>query len=72
MTELIWEGKYDEKGRKVAPPRIALPFQTGRRKNELTGRPLVSCSRRIRMICSMCNRLCFPIGAAHAELTIEP
>jgi hypothetical protein len=24
MTELIWEGKYDESGRKVAPPRIAL------------------------------------------------
>lgn len=28
MTELIWEGKYDRDGRKVAPPRIALPFQT--------------------------------------------
>jgi hypothetical protein len=28
MTELIWDGKYDEQGRKVAPPRIALPFQT--------------------------------------------
>lgn len=28
MTERIWEGKYDEQGRKVAPPRIALPFQT--------------------------------------------
>jgi hypothetical protein len=27
MTELIWEGKYD-KGRKVGPPRIGLPFQT--------------------------------------------
>lgn len=34
MTELIWEGKYDEKGRKVAPPRIALPFQTVETVNE--------------------------------------
>src|ERR1041385_2314406 len=34
MTELIWEGKYDDKGRKVAPPRIALPFQTVETLNE--------------------------------------
>ncbi len=34
MTELIWDGKYDEKGRKVAPPRIALPFQTVETVNE--------------------------------------
>ena len=34
MTELIWDGKYDEKGRKVAPPRIALPFQTMETVNE--------------------------------------
>jgi adenine-specific DNA-methyltransferase len=34
MTELIWEGKYDDKGRKVAPPRIALPFQTIETVNE--------------------------------------
>jgi adenine-specific DNA-methyltransferase len=34
MTELIWEGKYDDKGRKVAPPRIALPFQTVETINE--------------------------------------
>jgi 16S rRNA G966 N2-methylase RsmD len=34
MTELIWEGKYDEQGRKVAPPRIALPFQTVETVNE--------------------------------------
>jgi hypothetical protein len=27
-AELIWEGKYDANGRRVAPPRIALPFQT--------------------------------------------
>jgi adenine-specific DNA-methyltransferase len=34
MTELIWEGKYDAHGRKVAPPRIALPFQTVETVNE--------------------------------------
>ncbi|HEX7940103.1 MAG TPA: DNA methyltransferase [Gemmatimonadaceae bacterium] len=34
MTELIWDGKYDEKRRKVAPPRIALPFQTVETVNE--------------------------------------
>ena len=28
MTELIWDGKYDDKGRKAAPPRIALLLQT--------------------------------------------
>ena len=34
MTELIWEGKYDKDGRKVAPTRIALPFQTVETINE--------------------------------------
>lgn len=34
MTELIWEGKYDAQGRKVAPPRIVLPFQTVETVNE--------------------------------------
>jgi hypothetical protein len=27
-TELIWEGKYDGNGKRVAPLRVALPFQT--------------------------------------------
>src|SRR5215475_7805222 len=27
-TELIWDGKYDANGQRVAPRRIALPFQT--------------------------------------------
>ena len=27
-AELIWEGKYDGNGRRVAPLRVALPFQT--------------------------------------------
>lgn len=34
MVELIWEGKYDAEGRRVAPPRIALPFQTVETVNE--------------------------------------
>lgn len=34
VTELIWEGKYDPNGRKVAPPRIALPFRTVETVNE--------------------------------------
>jgi hypothetical protein len=34
MTELTWDGKYDDQGRKVAPPRIALPFQTVETVNE--------------------------------------
>src|SRR5208283_1426275 len=33
MTELLWEGKYKE-GKKVAPVRIALPFQTIETVNE--------------------------------------
>jgi adenine-specific DNA-methyltransferase len=34
MTELIWDGKYDEHDKKVAPLRIALPFQTVETVNE--------------------------------------
>lgn len=34
MTELIWEGKYDDKGRKTSPLRVALPFQTVETVNE--------------------------------------
>src|SRR5947199_9435489 len=34
MTELIWDGKYDKDGRKTAPLRIALPFQTVETVNE--------------------------------------
>ena len=33
MTELIWEGKYQE-GKRVAPLRISLPFQTVETINE--------------------------------------
>ena len=34
MVELIWEGKYDEDGRRVAPLKAALPFQTVETVNE--------------------------------------
>ena len=33
MTELIWEGKYQD-GKRVAPLRVALPFQTVETVNE--------------------------------------
>lgn len=33
-TELIWDGKYDANGKRVAPLRIALPFQTVETVNE--------------------------------------
>jgi hypothetical protein len=33
-TELVWEGKYDTAGRRVAPLRVALPFQTVETVNE--------------------------------------
>jgi len=34
MTELVWDGKYDKDGRRMAPLRIALPFQTVETINE--------------------------------------
>ncbi|MEO8393351.1 MAG: DNA methyltransferase, partial [Chloroflexota bacterium] len=34
MVELIWDGKYDADGNRVAPLRIALPFQTVETVNE--------------------------------------
>ena len=33
-TERIWDGKYDERGQRVAPLRVALPFQTVETVNE--------------------------------------
>jgi adenine-specific DNA-methyltransferase len=33
-AELIWEGKYDADGKRVAPLRLALPFQTVETVNE--------------------------------------
>ncbi|OQY20009.1 MAG: hypothetical protein B6I34_09015, partial [Anaerolineaceae bacterium 4572_32.1] len=34
MVELIWDGKYDDNGRKTAPLRLKLPFQTVETVNE--------------------------------------
>lgn len=34
MVELIWDGKYDAQGRRVAPLRLKLPFQTVETVNE--------------------------------------
>ncbi len=34
MVELTWEGKYDEHGRRNAPLRLQLPFQTVETVNE--------------------------------------
>ena len=34
MVELIWEGKYDERGKRTAPLRVQLPFQTVETVNE--------------------------------------
>ena len=36
MTELIWDGNYDNDGHKTAPLRVALPFQTVETVNEST------------------------------------
>jgi DNA modification methylase len=33
-AELVWEGKYDAQGKRVAPLRVALPFQTVETVNE--------------------------------------
>ena len=46
MTELIWDGKYDKHGRRVAPLRVALPFQTVETVNESAQ------ERRARSTCS--------------------
>jgi DNA modification methylase len=35
-AELVWEGKYDSAGNRVAPLRVALPFQTVETVNEST------------------------------------
>jgi DNA modification methylase len=34
MTELVWDGKYDNDGRRVAPLKVVLPFQTVETVNE--------------------------------------
>ena len=56
MTELIWDGKYDDKGRKVAPPKIALPFQSVETVNESAAdRDRMQASRAVGAKCSRCS-----------------
>ena len=45
-TELIWDGKYDATGKRVAPLRVALPFQTVETVNESARSGKRACSRR--------------------------
>lgn len=33
-TELVWPGKYDDRGQRITPPRVSLPFQTIETINE--------------------------------------
>ncbi|HEX9385901.1 MAG TPA: hypothetical protein VF918_06240 [Anaerolineales bacterium] len=41
MTELIWQGKYDENSKRTAPLRVSPPFQTVESINEST----IECQR---------------------------
>ncbi len=34
VTELVWDGKYSADGKRVAPVRVTLPFQTVETVNE--------------------------------------
>jgi len=34
MPEQIWDGKYEDTGRRVTPPRVSLTFQTVETVNE--------------------------------------
>lgn len=33
-VELTWDGKYNKQGRRVIPPRVALPFQVVETNNQ--------------------------------------
>ena len=45
MPELIWDGKYDKDGRRVAPLCVALPFQTVETVNETAQQRQLSMDR---------------------------
>jgi len=45
MPELIWDGKYDKDGRRVAPLRVALPFQAVETVNETAQQRQLSMDR---------------------------
>ncbi len=50
MVELIWDGKYDAQGRRVAPLRLKLPFQTVETVNESAGTDSIL-GRRALILC---------------------
>jgi hypothetical protein len=49
-TELIWDGKYDAIGKRVAPLRVALPFQTVETVNERHRTARKACFNTFRRI----------------------
>jgi len=56
-TELVWEGKYDTQGRRVAPLRIPLEFQTVETVNETAQDRQLLLDRSLRRGESWRNRL---------------
>mgnify|MGYP001138202114 CR=1 FL=1 len=48
MPELMWYGEYDRDGQRVAPVRIALPFQTVETVNESAQERTISMDRLLR------------------------
>jgi len=56
-TELIWDGKYDADGKRVAPLRVALPFQTVETVNESVQERQLSLERVGREQTEWRNRL---------------
>lgn len=56
-TELIWEGKYDAAGRRVAPVRVTLPFQTVETVNETAQERQLLLERALRRDDAWRNRL---------------
>jgi DNA modification methylase len=56
-TELVWEGKYDAAGQRVAPGRVALPFQTVETVNETAQERQLLLERQTRRSDTWRNRL---------------
>lgn len=48
MAKLIWDGKYDEDGRRAAPLRVSPPFQTVETVNESARQRQLSMDRFLR------------------------
>src|SRR5262245_3530933 len=56
-SELVWDGKYDATGKRVAPLRVALPFQTVETVNESARDRQVSLFRAANQAQPWRNRL---------------